>query len=138
MLYSKTCEYAIRASVYMARKPEGAQFTGQEIADAENIPKGYLLKILRTLKRQKILTSIRGPHGGFSLARPKKEILLKEVVFAIDEPDSFTGCTLGLEECDPNNPCPLHKHLVPIKEGFLKFLETTTLADFGDYAGPKV
>ena len=118
----------------MAIQPESSIFTGQEIAEAKDIPKGYLLKILRILKRNKILISVRGPHGGFSLARAKKDIFLKEIVFSIDEPESFTNCALGMPGCTCERPCPLHAPLSKMKEEFLSFLTNTTLADLSTLA----
>ena len=76
MLYSRTCEYAIRALTYMARKPQGDFSQIKEIASSEGLPQHFLSKVLQSLVRFNIVISARGPTGGFARAREKDKISL--------------------------------------------------------------
>lgn len=135
MLYSKPCEYAIRAMAYLARS--GPVARGEEIAHAENIPAPVLAKILQELARKGLLASRRGPGGGFRLARRPQLITLRDVVAAIDGLDQFLECAVGLERCSDDAPCPLHDTWKGLRERFLNYLETTTLAEMADAVARK-
>ncbi len=128
MIYSKACEYAIRALAYLARTKNGQPARAQEIARAENIPLPVLGKILQELVRKGVLASRRGPGGGFRLARRAELITLRDVVAAMDGLDHFYTCAVGLELCGEEAPCPLHDSWKVIRTQILSELETTTVA----------
>ena len=129
MIYSKPCEYAIRALVYVARFPDEGAAQGTEIAKAEGLPAPVLGKVLQELVRKGLLDSRRGPGGGFRLARNPQLITLRDVVAAIDGLDQFAECAVGLEGCSDNSPCPLHDTWKGIRTQLMNYLETTTLTD---------
>ena len=129
MIYSKPCEYAIRALVYVARFPGQGAARGTEIAKAEGLPAPVLGKVLQELVRKGLLESRRGPGGGFRLARKPELITLRDVVAAIDGLDQFAECAVGLEGCSDNSPCPLHDTWKGIRTQLMNYLEATTLAD---------
>lgn len=129
MIYSKPCEYAIRALVYVARFPGQGAARGTEIAKAEGLPAPVLGKVLQELVRKGLLDSRRGPGGGFRLARKPELITLRDVVAAIDGLDQFAECAVGLEGCSDNSPCPLHDTWKGIRTQLMNYLEATTLAD---------
>jgi len=126
MLYSKPCEYAIRALVHIARNSAGAA-SGDSIARAENIPKPILGKVLQDLVRKGLLVSRRGPGGGFQLARRADLVTLRDIVAAVDGLDHFLQCSAGLKECSDHSPCPVHDQWKPIRTELMHFFETTTL-----------
>jgi Rrf2 family protein len=128
MIYSKACEYAIRALAYLARTKDSQAARAQEIAKAENIPLPVLGKILQELVRKGVLASRRGPGGGFRLARRADLITLRDVVAAMDGLDHFHSCAAGLEMCGDEAPCPLHDSWKVIRTQILNELETTTVA----------
>ncbi|HJP13403.1 MAG TPA: Rrf2 family transcriptional regulator, partial [Nitrospinota bacterium] len=99
MIYSRPCEYALRALTYITVNSDSELIRTQEIAEAEGLPAPFLAKLLQQLARSGILVSVKGPKGGFGLARPPKEISLLEVVTAIDGEDGFMRCAIGLAEC---------------------------------------
>jgi Rrf2 family protein len=78
--------YALAALVHMARQPPGELVASHHIAEARGIPDGFLLKLLKPLVDADILRSVKGPNGGFRLARPPKDVTLLEVVEAVDGP----------------------------------------------------
>ena len=128
MIYSKPCEYAIRALAYLARKSPQEALLGLEIAKAEKIPAPVLGKILQDLVRKGLLDSRRGPGGGFRLARRAELITLRDVVAAVDGLDHFHQCAAGLELCGDDAPCPLHDNWKGIRKQILYDLEHTTVA----------
>jgi Rrf2 family protein len=94
MRLTRASQYAIGALVHMACKPDGIS-ASHDIARAEGIPERFLLKVLKPLVSARVLYSVKGPHGGYRLAKPAKEITLLDVVEAVDGPISgqvdFTG-----------------------------------------------
>ncbi len=127
MIYSKPCEYAIRALAFLASTPKGNAARAQQIARAESIPAPVLGKILQELARKGLLKSRRGPGGGFRLARRPELITLRDVVAAVDGLDHFLECAVGLERCADDAPCPLHDSWKELRTRVLTYLETTTL-----------
>jgi len=129
MLYSKPCEYAIRALSYLAQ-PNGHHVAqGREIARAEKLPAPVLGKILQELVRKGLLDSRRGPGGGFRLARRPELITLRDVVAAIDGLDHFVECAVGLERCSDEAPCPLHDGFKGLRDQVMNYLERTSLSE---------
>ncbi len=129
MLYSKPCEYAIRALAFLAQSPGDAGTSGTVIAEGEGLPVPVLGKVLQELVRKGLLESRRGPGGGFRLARKPQLITLRDVVAAIDGLDQFVECAVGLEGCSDETPCPLHDSWKALRREMLAYLEATTLAD---------
>ena len=129
MLYSRSCEYAIRAMAYLARRPGRSNAQGLQIARAERLPAPVLGKILQELARTGLLQSRRGPGGGFRLARRPELITLRDVVAAMDGLDHFLECAVGLERCSDDAPCPLHDAYKGLRAQVMDYLEGTTLAE---------
>jgi Rrf2 family protein len=135
-MFSSTTEYALRAAVHLATESKGLR-SSQSIAEVTKVPAGYLSKILKDLADAGIVTSQRGPNGGFSLARPADAITVLEVVNAVDPIERIHKCPLNLP-AHADCLCPLHKKLddaiALIEEAF----GSSTLADMVDTGkGPK-
>jgi Rrf2 family protein len=86
MKLSRTACYAIHAVVFMAAQGPDRIVIGHRAAKTLGIPEGFLLRILVALSRARVLWSIKGPNGGYRLARPAKEITLLDVVEAVEGP----------------------------------------------------
>jgi Rrf2 family protein len=129
MLYSRPCEYAIRACTYLARQGANRLVPAGEVARAERIPVPFLSQILYQLTQAGVLYSRRGPGGGFQLARPAGDVALREVVAAIDGLEGYKRCVLGLEQCDDSAPCPLHEMWKGLRGRLTAYLERVTLAE---------
>ncbi len=129
MLYSKTCERAIRALAYLAARPHGELSLVDEIAEAEDMPRPFTSKILRDLVRAGILTSSRGRGGGYAMARDPAEVSLLEIMQIIDGADHIDRCAVGLDLCNEYAPCPLHDKFQPIRKTIRAYLEGMTLAE---------
>ncbi|MHC4221026.1 MAG: RrF2 family transcriptional regulator [Planctomycetota bacterium] len=90
MKISGSAGYAILAAGYMVKHQKEPIILSQRISKEYNIPIAYLLKIMQQLVRANVLTSKRGPRGGFSLARSPKSITMLEIVEAVDGPMTGT------------------------------------------------
>jgi len=128
-MFSKACQYAIRATVYIAtHSKEEVNTSLKAIAKEINSPEAYTAKILQQLVKNNIINSIQGPKGGFSISRSQQsKIKLSQIVYAIDGDSIYKGCGLGLPECSKTKPCPVHEKFMVIRTELKRMLETTKL-----------
>jgi Rrf2 family protein len=132
MLLSKSCEYGLRASLYLASKKQQGYVSIGEISDELQISFHFLTKIFQKLTQAGLMESYRGPKGGIALARPANQIRVKDIVVAIDGSDLFTECVLGLPGCGDQKPCPMHHRWAVERERLEAMFANTTLAEMGD------
>lgn len=130
-MFSKTCEYAIRASIFIASQSyKNNRVTIKDIAENIDSPKSFTAKILQILAKKEIVHSIKGIGGGFEIPKDEiKKINLAQIVTAIDGVAVFTNCALGLNHCCDERPCPLNSKFRSIREDLAKMLETTYLEE---------
>jgi len=128
-MFSKACEYGIRAATYIAMQSlEGRRVSLKEIAEKIDSPVAFTAKVLQLLSKNKIVDSAKGAHGGFEITRRQiDEIMLSQIVNAIDGDTIYAGCGLGLKECNANKPCPVHDKFVEIRNDLKQMLENTSL-----------
>ena len=126
-MLSKTVEYALRAAVFLADQ-DATPSTTEEIAKVTCVPPAYLSKVLQGLARGGIVTSHRGLHGGFLLARPAEQITILEVVTAVDPIRRIRECPLGFASHGVNL-CPLHRRLDDALASMEKAFGESTLAE---------
>ncbi len=126
-MLSQTVEYALRAAVYLADQVPAARTT-EQIAVATRVPPAYLSKVLQNLARGGIVTSQRGLHGGFVLARNPDQITILEVVNAVDPVQRIHECPLGFT-AHGVNLCPLHRRLDDALASVEKAFRDSTLAE---------
>jgi Rrf2 family protein len=105
---SKTSKYAFQALILIASVGENEYILSKQIASALSIPKEYLNKVMQLLVRMKYVKSLKGPQGGFRLARHPREITIYDVLQSIEGTDFFQTCLLRAGICDERNPCALH------------------------------
>lgn len=130
-MFSKTCEYGIRAVIYIATQSlEGKRVKINEISQNSNTPTAYTTKILGFLTKDKLVFSQTGPTGGFYVDVEKiHKVRLADIIKSIDGDEIFHGCALGLEKCGDAKPCPLHHHFVKVREDLKNVLNNTSLYD---------
>lgn len=128
-MFSKACEYGIKAMIYIAKQDDAGRVGLKQIAEATDSPLAFTAKILQTLVKEGVLISIKGPSGGFNLSRAADKINLAHIVRAIDGDKIFTGCGLGLEKCDGSRPCPVHFKFAAVREGLSAMLHGATLEE---------
>ena len=133
-MFSKACEYGIRASIYIAEQSQlNRKVSLKQVADAIESPAAYTSKILQLLSRNKIINSDKGPTGGFSIDKLELEkIKLSTIVQAIDGNNIYIGCGLGLNKCNENKPCPVHNQFKSIRNELKIMLENTTVKSLAD------
>ena len=129
MIYSRSCEYALRALTFLAGLDEGQMSTVKQISDEEQLPKQFLAKLLQSLARAGIVASVKGPGGGFALARSPETITLHDVVNCIDGNVDFNRCAVGLVDCVDDAPCPLHDQWKVLRESIRMYLARNDLAE---------
>ncbi|MFZ1806279.1 MAG: Rrf2 family transcriptional regulator [Cyclobacteriaceae bacterium] len=129
-MFSKACEYAIRATLYISIKSiDGSRLGIKEIAKEIDSPEPFTAKILQTLSREGIISSIKGPNGGFFLEPNAKPIPLYSIIRAIDGEDVLHTCTLGLRECSDKFPCPIHHEVKKYKDHVRDTMKGKTVQD---------
>lgn len=130
MLLSKTSRYALQATALLAdRWSEERAIPVNELADVLGVPRNYLSKILHQLARAGVLSSERGPRGGFRLVAAPAEIRLIDVVGTVEPGISERRCLLGRESCSDEDPCAAHERWRDASGEVARFLEETTLAE---------
>ncbi len=132
-MISQTAEYALRAAVWMAHRPDACQTT-QQIADATKVPPGYLSKVMQALGRAGLVTSQRGLRGGFTLTRAPDEVSVLEVINAVDPIKRIRDCPLSLN-AHGKSLCPLHRRLDSAVAGVEKAFAESSLAELVADAG---
>ncbi|MFC2111844.1 RrF2 family transcriptional regulator [Bacteroidota bacterium] len=132
-MLSNTSKYAIRAVIYLALYAGEEKKIGiKQISNELKIPTPFLGKILQTLAKHKLLSSTKGPHGGFGLGKPAEEIALIEIVDIIDGHDIFKKCMIRLEDCNDKEPCSAHKKYGEIRESLYELFQKENISDFVD------
>jgi len=134
-MFSQTSEYAIRALSILARYPRDQYVLVGTLASNADLPHHYLSKILQNLVRMQILESRKGSRGGFRLARDPDEIILYEIVNAIENLGQTRHCLLGRAECSDERACPLHEFWVHQTSEYLNTLQHTSLGDLVRFDG---
>ncbi len=129
VIFSKKCELALQAVLFLSAQAEGQCFSAIEISEQLNIPKEFVSKILQSLTSSGIVASKKGKSGGFFLSKNPSEIRLIDIVESIDGLDVFRRCVLGFPGCSVDEPCPLHYKWGVLREETLKMLSDETLAE---------
>lgn len=132
-MLSNSSKYAVKAVLYLAiHSREDKKIMAKDIAEPINVPQAYLAKLLQELSREGIITSVKGPKGGFYLSEESKLFSLMDVVRVIDGDKRLNSCVLSLEKCNAEKPCPLHDLINPSKSIFMKSLKEKTIKDFSE------
>nr|WP_320117723.1 Rrf2 family transcriptional regulator [uncultured Marinifilum sp.] len=131
-MLSNTCKYAIRSVIYLSiNAKEGKKIGIKKISEELEIPTPFLGKILQSLARQKLLTSTKGPHGGFGMGKDPSEITLMNIVEIVDGLDMFENCLIGIRPCKTGTnkqpPCPVHNQFSSIRKQIYDLFKGKTI-----------
>ncbi|MFV0553493.1 MAG: RrF2 family transcriptional regulator [Mangrovibacterium sp.] len=132
-MLSKTCKYALRAIIYIAKNSaDGKKIRIKSITEEIDVPAHFLAKILQNLVKDGVIQSTKGPSGGFYIDRPLAEIPLSEVVEVIEGKEYLNHCLLKNEPCDCQQSegaklCPLHEHFSEVRQEVKRFYQETTI-----------
>ncbi|WP_431211581.1 RrF2 family transcriptional regulator [Puia sp. P3] len=106
-MFSKACEYAIRALLFIAQKTcNGSKVGIREIAKGIDSPEHFIAKILQGLSRKGLVQSQKGPSGGFYLDESSLNATLADVVRAVDGDSIFSGCATGTKTMQRGQTLP--------------------------------
>jgi len=137
VIFSTKAEYGVRLMVELGRQAGSGPVPLAQIAEAEQLPLSYLEHLVAKLRDAGLVTSTRGAHGGYQLARPAPEIEMHEVVEALEgsivpmecfHPDS-EGRVLCSHEVDGDRACATKFLWTRVQGGMVKALQGTTLAE---------
>src|SRR5690606_13460243 len=132
-MISKSCKYAIRASVFVASKVnEDIKLSVKEIAAEIEAPAAFTGKILQTLNKRRIITSLKGPYGGFFIEKYQLDTPILEIVNAIDGLAVFKECVMGLHQCSDEHPCPMHFEYSKTRSALLNSFSKTTIGNLAN------
>ena len=124
--------FAVTAMVDLAMRGGKAPVTLAAISERQKISLSYLEQLFGKLRRNKIVESMRGPGGGYYLARPGNSISIAEIVIAVDEPLDATKCG-GKGNCNgEDHPCITHNLWMGLNESILDYLQAVTLQQLVD------
>lgn len=128
-MLSNACRYAIRAILYLAMHSNINNKIGvKKIAEELETPQAFLAQLLRQLTANKLVSSTKGPGGGFYLDGGNREKSVWDVISCIDGTHKFDECFLGLSQCSDSNPCPAHYLVAPFKKKILSDFRDKTIA----------
>ncbi|MGH2961392.1 MAG: RrF2 family transcriptional regulator [Solirubrobacterales bacterium] len=142
MLFSTKAEYGIRLMVELGRTADSAPVSLGAVAEAEMLPLSYLEHLVAKLRGAGLVTSTRGAHGGYQLARPPEEIDMLDVVQALEGPiapmecfhDEREGKVLCSHEADGGRACATKVLWTRVQGGVTKALSGTTVAELVEFA----
>lgn len=132
-MFSKTCEYAIRAVIFIAQRSKNGDKVGiKEIAKGIDSPEHFIAKILQDLSKRGLVQSVKGPNGGFYLDAASSKYSIADIVTAVDGDELFAGCGLGLKQCSETHPCPIHHEFKKIRKDIFNMLDKAKLGKFNE------
>ena len=129
-MISKSCEYAIKAVVYLATTSKNESLANlKEVSKGINSPVSFTSKILQKLVKQEIVVSIQGKYGGFAANKNKiTQLSIWDVVLAIDGNTFEKRCFIGLDQCSGENPCALHFEYLKVRQPLINFMKSTLIS----------
>ena len=120
--------FAVTAMVDLSMRQTRGPVTLAAISERQHISLSYLEQLFGKLRRAKLVSSVRGPGGGYNLAKPIAEITVAEIITAVDEPIDATQCG-GKENCDDDRRCITHDLWATLNEKMNDYLNSVSLAD---------
>jgi len=129
-MFSNSSKYALKAVLYLAINSDfDNKIAVKDIAQPINVPQAYIAKLLQKLSREDIISSTRGPKGGFYLNATDKKKSIMDIINAIDGEGKLESCLLSLENCNAERPCPLHQLAYPLKTKMIMNFNKKTIEE---------
>jgi Rrf2 family iron-sulfur cluster assembly transcriptional regulator len=120
--------FAVTAMMDLALRGGNDPVTLAEISARQHISLSYLEQLFGKLRRQALVNSVRGPGGGYRLAKPTQEICVADIILAVDEPIDATQCG-GKENCQDDRKCLTHDLWAKLNDHIFGYLRAVTLAE---------
>ena len=142
MMFSAKAVYGVRLMVELGRHEGSDPLSLKALAEAEGLPLAYLEHVVASLKRAGLVSSSRGAHGGYRLARPAREISMDEVVLALEGAIAPMECFVNVptervacsHEGDGGRACSTRLLWMRVQTGVLAALQGTTLAELVEFS----
>ena len=132
-MLSNASKYAIRAVLFLADKSDRKKkYSALEISEALEIPNHFIAKLLQQLVKSNIISSTKGPSGGFYVTPKNLESKVCDILKVTEIKNVFEGCFLGLPKCSDENPCPVHNFVADFRNKILSKFEKQTISEFSD------
>ena len=126
--------YAVTAMLDLALHNEKGPVTLADIADRQGISLSYIEQLFSRLRKKELVSSVRGPGGGYSLASPAADVHIAEVISAVDEVVDATRCG-GAGNCHNNERCLTHDLWHDLSARIYEYLSDISLQDLVDRKG---
>ncbi|HEX8962061.1 MAG TPA: Fe-S cluster assembly transcriptional regulator IscR [Rhodocyclaceae bacterium] len=120
--------FAVTAMIDLALRQHEGPVTLAGIAERQNISLSYLEQLFGKLRRQQLVASVRGPGGGYCLARPMSGISVADIIRAVDEPLDATNCG-GKRNCHEDHLCMTHQLWTNLNARMFEYLSSVNLAE---------
>ncbi|MBN9427796.1 MAG: Fe-S cluster assembly transcriptional regulator IscR [Burkholderiales bacterium] len=120
--------FAVTAMIDLAMRQHQGPVTLAGISQRQKISLSYLEQLFGKLRRHELVESTRGPGGGYTLARPMKDVTVADIIFAVDEPLDATQCG-GKENCLDDGPCMTHELWTNLNKRMIEYLDSVTLGE---------
>ncbi|MDV7139840.1 Rrf2 family transcriptional regulator [Maribacter sp. TH_r10] len=129
-MFSNSSKYALKAVLYLAvNASESNKIMAKNLSEPINVPQAYISKLLQDLTKHGVVSSTRGPNGGFYLNEKNMATPLINVITIIDGDSNLNACLLSINRCNSDHPCPLHDFAASYRENLLDNLEHKTIED---------
>ncbi|MDK9726058.1 MAG: Fe-S cluster assembly transcriptional regulator IscR [Sterolibacteriaceae bacterium MAG5] len=120
--------FAVTAMIDLALRQHEGPVTLAGIADRQNISLSYLEQLFGKLRRHHLVASVRGPGGGYCLAKGMEEVSVADIISAVDEPLDATNCG-GKRNCHDEHPCMTHVLWTSLNMKMHEYLSSVKLAE---------
>ena len=127
MLLTRKAQYAVQALVDLSSHSQGKPVSLKDIAQREGIPLPYLEQLFFRLKKGLLVTAVRGPGGGYLLARSGSSIRISDIIATVEEPLRPVACMDERKECERNTRCSAHNVWHDLGARITSFLDGITL-----------
>ncbi len=128
--------FAVTAMIDLAMRQHSGPVTLAAISQRQNISLSYLEQLFGKLRRHELVDSMRGPGGGYTLARLARNITVADVIYAVDEPLDATNCG-GKSDCGTGTDgkpgkCMTHELWSTLNQKMVEYLDSVSLQDLVD------
>jgi len=137
-MISQKTRYALRALLYLVERGDDRPVQLASIAETQQIPRKYLELIMLDLKKAGIVSSVRGPSGGYRLARPAEEISFGEVIRTLEGPIALVPCAsvnfyARCGDCHDEATCAIRRVMLVVRDKSAEILDNMSLAQAGGF-----
>lgn len=130
MLFSKSFGYALRSVLYVASESQSkCKIPLGKIAEGLNVPRHFLGKVMKRIVKEGILSSQKGPNGGFYINDSTLQTPLLKFIHLTGEDEYFKSCVLNLRKCDATRPCPMHHRVGQLRDQWEEIFSSTKVND---------